>query len=302
MGRQQKRRKASALVVVLFVIGLTMTLSYAMIRMQHSVAKVQINSGLSATANQTAMSASMIALKKIKEGSWGGPDSTLTGSLGTNETYLITYTSGDSSLDPSHVDWADNPYRITIVAKSTITDAGGSGVTAEHSETFVARLVPEQLESEPSDWATFQNYTIYQTGTGNIKLDPPISIVGPVKLQGQLKLPQHYPIAFEETSNDLLFIVINSSNLTSEEQKRKSSFESWGFDIKLLSAYASQSSYENEKTLYEVAYVSEEAPPGNVGAKFSNFQTGVVNEVRALYDEFGISNAGSVSTETWAWV
>jgi hypothetical protein len=216
-GKRWNKRRASALVIVLFVIGLTMSLSYAMIRMQNSVANVQTNSGLMGAANQTVMSASMIAIKKIEDGTWGGPGSTATGNLGANQSYSITYTAGDTTIDSGHVDWPDNPYRLTIVATSTISDPGGSGVTAERSETIIVRLVPEQLEDELTDWASFQNYTVYQTGTSHIKMDPPVQIVGPVKLQGTLNIAEHYPAANEQTSNDLLFIVINASSLTDQE-------------------------------------------------------------------------------------
>jgi hypothetical protein len=113
------KRNGSAIIIVMFVLGLTMTLSYSMIRMQHSVATVHLNHNLSGSAKRTATSAAMIALKHVKDGTWGGFGTTISGSLSSTESYEITYTAGDSSLTSSDPEWSDNPYRMTITITAT---------------------------------------------------------------------------------------------------------------------------------------------------------------------------------------
>jgi hypothetical protein len=297
-----QRRKGSALVVVLFVIGLTMTLSYAMIRMQHSVATIHVNSELAGNARQASMSACSIAIKKIQDGTWSGLGTTQTASLGNNTTYSITYAAGDSSLSVGHPDWDDNPYRITITVTGEASDQGGNGVVSQHAQQIVVRLVPEELNDVPSDWATFQNYTLYQTGTGKINIDLPSQLAGAIKLQGDVVLPRHYPTSQVKEDDELLFVAANASALTSQEKKRTDALDGWGFNVHLISDDSSAASYNSWKSLCEVVYVSEEASSLQIGNKLTNFQIGVVNEDRTMYGELGASDDGWNALEKWSWV
>jgi hypothetical protein len=96
----------------------------------------------------------------------------------------------------------------------------------------------------------------------------------------------------------ILYVVANSSSLTSQERDRQSLFTSWGHDVSLIQANSSQSRYDSELGEHDIAYISEEVAGADVGTKLRSVSIGVVNEDYELVDDLGFAGSTTSVTET----
>jgi hypothetical protein len=179
-----------ALLTVLLLLSLTLGLSYAAMRSQGTASMIQRNSDRRASARQDAITGMSMALKKMSRSDWGGVGTSLNGSLGTSDSFLVTYTTGDSSLSASD---ADQPFRVTLLSTGYSADPQQPQSIAIYRVRAVVRLIPRQVAAEPSDWPKMQGYTLYQTDTQETDLDIPCQFTGPVRLQAKLDIASHYP-------------------------------------------------------------------------------------------------------------
>jgi hypothetical protein len=184
-----------AIIVVLGLLSIALALSYTMMRTQGSTLKVQENSRRRADARQAAMSGLMTGLRRMHKSDWSGADSTITGQLNDRESFTVTYTTGDDRLTPTHAEYADWPYRVTLdVTGYTAADDGGAPAT--HKIRAVARLVPRALSAAPAYWSHMQSFTVYQWTAADFLMEVPARVVGPVWMQGPLRLSETYPSTY----------------------------------------------------------------------------------------------------------
>ncbi|MGA2060150.1 MAG: hypothetical protein ABSG67_06685, partial [Thermoguttaceae bacterium] len=188
-----RSRRGVAVLLVLLLMTLTLAVSYAAIRTQNMAFMVQKNSDRRAIAQQTAVTGMTMALKKMQGSSWAGFGSTLNGTLTSSESFTATYTYGDASLTSSSTDYNDYPFRGTISVTGKSVDPVNTQSVTTYQISAVVRLVPRQLTAEPSDWSAMQQYMVYQTYSQPFEIDIPCQFLGPVRIQGALKIAPHYP-------------------------------------------------------------------------------------------------------------
>ena len=147
-------------------------------------------SGGGPVAQQDAITGLTMALKKMTASSWAGVGSTYSGTLGPYDSFQVTYSTGDPSLNSASPNWSDYPYRVTLNAVGYSADPDNPQNTATYKVRAVVRLVPRALAAEPSNWATMLAYTFYQTTFGSVQVSVPSRVEGPVFTQGQVTTSQ----------------------------------------------------------------------------------------------------------------
>jgi hypothetical protein len=187
------RRRGIGVLLVLLLMAITLALSYAAVRTQNMAAVIQRNSDRRAAAQQAAVTGMAVALKKMQQSAWGGFGTSISGSLSDTESYSATYTFGDASLTSGDSDYNDYPFRGTIAVTGFAVDPNNAQNVSSYQISAVVRLVPRKLNTQPSDWSTMQNYTVYQTNSKSFEIDLPCQLSGPVRIQGALKIAPHYP-------------------------------------------------------------------------------------------------------------
>jgi hypothetical protein len=182
-----------AVLVVLLLLSMTLALSYAAVRSQGTAVQVQRNADRRASARQVALTGLTLGIKKMHKSDWAGLNTTLTGQLSTYEKFDVKYTFGDPALTTTSADYADLPYRVTLLATGYATDPDNPQCVATHQIRAVVRLTPRQVATEPSDWASTQGYTVYQSKKDAFDIDIPCRVEGKVRVQGKVKVAMHYP-------------------------------------------------------------------------------------------------------------
>ena len=98
----------------------------------------------------------------------------------------------------------------------------------------------------------------------------------------------------EAAAPGVLMVVANASNLTTQEEAKKTLIESWGYTTSVLSDQSSGSVYDAAVAVNDVVYVGEDVASSSVGTKLVDAPIGVITEEANLSDEFGLS-----STISW---
>ncbi len=178
-------RRGIAVLLVLLLLTLTLALSYATVRTQNMAMMIQLNSDRRAAAQQAAVTGMAIAVKKMQQSNWAGFGSTINGTLSSTDSYSVTYTYGDPSLTSGSPDYNDYAFRGTLSVTGKSTDPANPQDVATYQISTVVRLVPRMLSTEPSDWSTMQQYTVYQTANQPFEIDIPCQLSGPVRIQGR---------------------------------------------------------------------------------------------------------------------
>jgi hypothetical protein len=190
-----------AVVVLLGLIAIALAVSYGMLHAQSTSLRVQQNASRRQLARHAAETGLAVALARMHGTSWGGADSTFTGTLDDNESYTVTYETGDETLVAGSADEALWPYRVTIEAVGSSVDPDLPASPATHAVRAVVQLVPRGLSSEPPDWTDMTSHTVYQWTSADVTLEFPSRIEGPLWLQGVLRFAQDYPV--HSSSRDL---------------------------------------------------------------------------------------------------
>ncbi len=178
-----------AILMVLLLLSLTVGLCYTAMRTQATAAMVQRNSDRRASARQAAITGLTMAIKKMSRTDWAGVDASLNGSINTNDSFLVTYTTGDPRLASSD---ADYPYRVTLLSTGYSADPDQPQAIAIYRVRAVVRLIPRALSDEPTDWTTMMAYTVYQWAFGSFTMTAPARIEGPVRVQATLDFDWDY--------------------------------------------------------------------------------------------------------------
>lgn len=187
-GPRARRRECRglAIILVLAMISMTMAVSYSLLRSQTAQLKSAGGSDLRTEAREAALSGMSAALRKMYQSTWGGADSTITGTLSTSQSYSATYTTGDPAIGVADANAADWSYRVTIDTTGYATDTSISTVPTTYKIQAVAKVVLKQVSANPGIWPTMQNYVIYQTGTDDCTLQLPFRCEGALRFQGSL--------------------------------------------------------------------------------------------------------------------
>lgn len=185
-------RRAAAIVVVLLMISITLVISYAVMRSQATMLTIQHNSDSRARAHQAAITGLAIGLRKMHESGWVGVGHTISGQLNATDRYTVSYTTGDPRLTSSDADYADLPFRVTLLATGIADDPGGESSAATHQAQAIVRLVPRELAADPNAWSELNSYTVYQYRDDDFEVDVPCRVEGPVRIRGDAVLGEHY--------------------------------------------------------------------------------------------------------------
>jgi len=191
--RLRAGRRGATVLIVLLLLCITLGLSYAIVRSQTTALEVQQNASVRVSARRAALTGLAAGLKEMHTSEWcygEGVDTTLSGWIGDHERYQVSYAAGDPSLA---LDDPDYPYRVTLLSTGTATDPTDPERSATHQARAVVRLAPRSVADEPTDWATMQGYTVYQSKYDHFDVDVPCRMVGPVRVQGRLEVAEHYP-------------------------------------------------------------------------------------------------------------
>lgn len=210
------RRQGMATLVVLLLISIALALSYSIMRSQSTTAAIQRNSHLAIEARMAAMAGINVGLKRMHvwdennpSRRWGGVGTTLKMQLDSRTRFEVRYATGDPSLtvdDPwlekdsptlrsDRDDQDEFPYRVTLFATGIAVAPGDSSREVRHKMRAVVRLVPRALgTNKPAGFDRIVNgvggnpYTLYQSSTGDCRINVPFRVKGRVRFQSRLDL------------------------------------------------------------------------------------------------------------------
>ena len=130
--RRGARRRGMAVILVMVIIALSLAVSYSMLRTQTTALDLNNNSARQVDARHAAVTGISIAMHKMSAANWSGVTSTVSGNISPQESYLVTYTTGDTSLTPGSADYAEYPYRVTLLSTGYAVDPADSARRATH--------------------------------------------------------------------------------------------------------------------------------------------------------------------------
>lgn len=206
--RLRQSRSGMAIIIVLTMVSIALAVSYAMLRSQTTTAQVQSNNDRRLNARSAAMAGLAAGIRRMHLNSWGGVGTTLSGTLNDFDSYTVTYAAGDPSLKATSPDFMKWHIRVTVTAVGKSVSATNRQVAATHTLKAVLQLVPRQLGSQPANWPSVSNYTLYQTSSGQFTMDVPGRIEGPVRLQGAVRLGTG--ISWSSTARSRYFSDLNA--------------------------------------------------------------------------------------------
>ncbi|MEZ6083518.1 MAG: LamG-like jellyroll fold domain-containing protein [Phycisphaerae bacterium] len=96
----------------------------------------------------------------------------------------------------------------------------------------------------------------------------------------------------------VLFVVEDKTNLTDQEDAKKTLLESWDFQVQLISGGESQAAYNSAIAENDVAYIGEDVSSSQLSLKLFDAPIGVVNEEQVITDDYGFSSSNSCFTST----
>ncbi len=95
---------------------------------------------------------------------------------------------------------------------------------------------------------------------------------------------------------NVLLVVGDASSPSSGDTARKSLFESWGHVVNMIDDNAAAGDFDTAFGENDVIYVSLEVSATNVGTKLDAAVIGIVNEEKALIDNFGFASGSSTAS------
>jgi hypothetical protein len=190
----KRRRRGMAVIVVLGLLAITLSLSYALLRTQGTAMLIARNSSRQLDAKLAAEAGLAAALRKIHEDGWAGVSSTVSANVDTNTSYFVEYATGDATLTSTDPNYAEYPFRVTITSTGTATDSTQASMQTTYRLQAVVQLVRRAFRSSnPTGWSNYLTPTIYQWSTSDAHLNFPLRIEGPTTFLGRLRLSTNYP-------------------------------------------------------------------------------------------------------------
>jgi len=182
-----------AMVVVIGLLSITLASSYSMLRTQVSCVQIQSNSLRRSKAQLAAMAGIQAALQAVSQPDWAGVGVPVVGNTSDTDSYSVTVETGDPSLHSSHPDYAEFPYRVTLISTGTAYDSNDPNQRSIHRQQVVVQLVRRKLADPPSGWLDVLPYTLYDWSKRDIDYELPVRVEGPCYMQGELRLCNSYP-------------------------------------------------------------------------------------------------------------
>lgn len=200
MARLQKvrnkrpQRRGMAVIVVLGLLAITLSLSYALLRTQGTAQLIARNSSRHLDAKLAAEAGLAAALRKIHEDGWAGVSSTVSAKVDTNTSYFVEYATGDAALTSTDPNYSEYPFRVTITSTGAATDSTQASMQTTYRLQAVVQLVRRAFRSSnPTGWSGYLTPTIYQWSSSDAHLNFPLRIEGPTTFLGRLRFCTNYP-------------------------------------------------------------------------------------------------------------
>lgn len=184
-----------AVVIVIGLLSITLALSYSMLRTQVTCVQIQSNSVRRSSAQMAAIAGVQATLHAMSQPDWAGVGVPVVGNVSDTDSYSVTVETGDPSLDPSHPEYDEYPYRVTLISTGSAQDPVNPSQESIHQLHVVVQLVRRKLADPPSGSSQVLPYTVYQWSHHQVEYELPARIEGPCYLQGRLRLCHHYPDA-----------------------------------------------------------------------------------------------------------
>jgi hypothetical protein len=160
----------------------------------------------------------------------------------------------------------------------------------------------------PNPPATVDTTWIKVSGIGTVTFDDPslVDTVARFSDAGEyvLKLTADDSelSAFDEVTiivdagctEQLLYVVKDSTILTSQEAERRKLMVNWGWTVTLIDDDDTQANFDAAAATNDVAYISQEAVATTLGSKLNDTPIGVVNENKDMLDDFGFATGLSM--------
>lgn len=200
-------RSGVALLLVVAALGLTVVLTFGLLRSQSTTIQLRHNAQRGAEALDAARAGAAAALQQMQSPDWRGvgdvPARTLredgTGTLSYRVKYEpVTSASGLSVTE------AELPFCIGVVATGEWTPKGSSGAAVRRTVKVPVRLQPRHpggaqspgqpasvsdLKPNPANYDTLQTHALVATGQGtSLNFDPGTRWEGPLWLRDQMTL------------------------------------------------------------------------------------------------------------------
>lgn len=182
-----------AVVIIMTMVTVAFAISYSMLRLQSTAMLVHQNADRRVSARQTALAGLSAGLRRIHLNSWAGVNSSFAITPSAIETCVVTYTAGDSLLQPQNPNYADWHYRVTITATATALHPLNPQVHSQHTAKAVVQLVPRRVGNTPNNWSAVRSRTVYQTRNAPFTVNVPVRIEGALRLQGPVQLGNLLP-------------------------------------------------------------------------------------------------------------
>lgn len=191
---KRQPRRGMAVIVVLGLLAITLSLSYALLRTQGTAMLIARNSSRQLDAKLAAEAGLAAALRKIHEDGWAGVSSTVSANVDTNTSYFVEYATGDATLTSTDPNYAEYPFRVTITSTGTATDSTQASMQTTYRLQAVVQLVRRAFRSSnPAGWTNYLTPTIYQWSSSDAHLNFPLRIEGPTTFLGRVRLCTNYP-------------------------------------------------------------------------------------------------------------
>ena len=189
----RRPKRGIAVVLVLGLLAITLAVAYATLRGQGTTMDLARNNSRALDAREAARSGLAAALRKISENGWSGVGVPLSANITANTWYNVTFTTGDAQLAAGDSKYAEYPFRVTIDSLGYASDPIDPTVQASHHSRCVVQLIRRALVSEPANWSSLTNYTVFQWANQNVNVQEPVQISGPAKIWGKMQLSTEYP-------------------------------------------------------------------------------------------------------------
>ncbi|MBX7168041.1 MAG: LamG domain-containing protein [Pirellulales bacterium] len=219
-------------------------------------------------------------------------------------TLTVVAANSTSGANPATVIYGEDEDNATAFAATANNISGRTKTSATASWKITnwtagtsyqapdVRALVQEIVNRPG-WASGNSLAILLNATSGASR-PAVAYDGSSSQAALLSVT--YVVVTRPVANRLLFVVTNSSNPSKQEDLRQAFFTDIGYTVTLLKASANQSSYDTYAAANDVAYISEEVKASQIRTKLIQKPLGIINEIPALADDFGIASTSSVSS------
>lgn len=191
------------------------------------------------------------------------------------------------------------------IAQNIVHHASARGIAESGLELTIRYLQTDptwRADQPQGSWITDQSmaggtFSVWVTDEDADFNDDPTDAVTVVCV-GTVNGVSHRVTAYVRPGGNakVLLLVAGSTNLNSDDRKKKQWFEGWGFVVQVIADNDSQSEFNTALEGADVVYISETVNSGTVGTKLTDTRVGIVCEEGFLPDELKLSSSNSGGT------